>query len=90
MNRLDNNIENLEWVTSSENSIHSKINNPSQYKHLQKKVAQIDKDTEKILNTYNSINHAYRETNIHKSGISMVCNGSRKLAGNFKWKFIYD
>ena len=90
MIKLDNNIENLEWVTPSENTIHSKINNSKQYQHLQKKVAQINKDTNKIICKFDSINSAHRKTNINKSGISLVCNGKRKLAGNFKWKFIYD
>jgi hypothetical protein len=88
MNKLDNNVDNLEWVTSSENTIHSKVNNPIQHQHLQKKVAQINKDTGDIINIFCSINEAGRKTLIHKSGISLVCNGNRELAGKFKWKFI--
>lgn len=38
--------------------------------------------------SFNSIAEAARETGISAKGISEVCRGSNKTAGNFKWKTI--
>lgn len=51
-----------------------------------KAVAQVDKETSEILATYSSIYEAERCTGIFH--ISDVCNGKRKTAGGFIWKFI--
>ena len=37
---------------------------------------------------YPSTQAAYRETNIQQSGISQCCNGKRKSAGGFTWRFV--
>ena len=89
-NRLDNRLENLEWVSASENNKHSKENNPTQYKHLQKKVARLDKDTKKIISIYDGIKSASRETGVNSGSIVKVCKGVRLSAGNFIWKYVTD
>ncbi len=53
-----------------------------------KKVIQYDFEGE-ILNVYDSIAEASKETEIDKSSIAKCCRGERKKAGNFIWKF-YD
>lgn len=72
MNRLDNRVENLEWITASENKEHSILNNPSQFKHLQKKVAQIDRNTEQILDTFSGIKEASRICKVNSGSIVKV------------------
>ena len=52
-----------------------------------KAVAKIDKKTDKILEIYPSVSEAERQNNCH-SHIKDVCNGKRKTAGGYKWKFI--
>lgn len=59
-----------------------------------KKVARIDKNTNEILEIYDSIKEAndwicknIRE-NAHSSNISRVCHGHQKTAFGFKWKII--
>lgn len=52
-----------------------------------KAVAQLDKNTNEILNIYESI--AAAEKAVPCNGhITQVCNGKRKTAGGFKWKFV--
>jgi hypothetical protein len=87
MNRLDNNIENLEWVSCSANNKHKTINNPDQYKHLQKKVACINKETKEMIRVYNGIKEASRDTGVNSGSIVKVCKNLNKSAGNYIWRY---
>lgn len=51
-----------------------------------KAVLQYDKQ-DNFIKEYYSMKQAGRETRIHNSGISKVCNKQRKTAGKFIWKF---
>ena len=51
-----------------------------------KKVAQIDKDTNEVIQTFNSVGEAARFINKGSSHITEVCNGKRKSAAKFVWK----
>ena len=56
---------------------------------IQHSVAQLDKDTLEILNIFPSLKEAYAFLNKPHSGhIAAVCNGKRKTAYGFKWKYI--
>lgn len=52
-----------------------------------KPVAQMDKDTGKIIAVYESAREAYRQTGISYKGISSCCNGEKKTYGGYKWAF---
>ncbi len=60
----------------------------TQKQKTNRKVAQIDKITLQILNTYDSIALAARETGCDESGISKVCRGKRKTCNNYIWQYI--
>lgn len=80
-NRNNNNIDNLEWITYKNNTIHS----------IGRKVAKINKDTNEVIKIYNTITEAYEELNKPWSSlITKVCNGEngRKTIYGFKWKYI--
>jgi group I intron endonuclease len=51
-------------------------------------VAQIDIDTNEIINIFPSQKEAERQTNIYHSNISKCCKGKSKTAGGYKWKYI--
>lgn len=80
-NKHNNNLDNLEWVTKSENSKHA-------YKlGLCKTVAVEQYDLEgNLLATYSSIADAERKTGICNPNITKVLKGIRQTAGGFKWK----
>ena len=73
-NKLNNSLENLEWVTCLENNIH-KIN--SGLSNCTKKVIQYDKNMNKI-QEYNSIIECSKSLNIGKGCISDSCSGKYK------------
>ena len=77
-NKLNNNIENLEWVNHTQNITHSQG----------KRINQIDIKTNKILKTYNSMNDVFNELNKKYGGnIRLVCQGKRTSAFGYKWSF---
>lgn len=54
-----------------------------------KKVAQIDKITNEIIQIYPSISAAAKAVNGNTSNISKVCHGGKaKTAKGYKWKYI--
>ena len=53
-------------------------------------VLQIDKNSDKIIQEFQSIKEASIKTSIASSTICNVCNGKGKTAGGYKWKFKND
>lgn len=54
----------------------------------QKPILQLDKDTKEVLNVFPSIAEAYRYLGKQHSGhIAAVCNGKRKTAYGYIWKY---
>ena len=50
-------------------------------------VYQIDKTTKEVIAEYPSATVAAKETGSIASGISLVCNGKRKIHNNYIWKY---
>lgn len=91
-NKQNNHVENLEWCTNRENSIHAirmGLNDHSKYEsgRPKRKVNQIDISTGKIIKTFNSIADASRE--FKTSNIGECCRGKygRKTVCGYKWEF---
>lgn len=77
--RKNNYYKNLEWTTYKGNSIHS----------MGIKVYQLDPETDKIINTFNSMSEAASAVGLKISAsIGMVCRGKAKTAGGYKWKVV--
>jgi len=56
-------------------------------KNFMKTVLQIDKNTNAIINTFDSLTIAQEMTGADHGHISKCCYGKRKTAGGYKWKF---
>ena len=58
------------------------------HQQRQKPVEQVCKDTGKRIALFPSQTDAARQTGIDTSNISYVCNGKRKTAGGYIWRFV--
>ncbi len=94
-NKLDNNINNLEWVTKKENLQHKSIG--LNYKtNRNKNIFRLDSKTDSILEEYNSIedagiwalNNEFTKTSHNgRNSISNCLNGLSNKAYGFKWQY---
>ena len=84
--RLNNCVENLEWVSSSQNKQHAylKIEN-----HIArgKQVAQYDKNGD-FIKLYDSITLAAQEMGCTVGAISNCCLGRTKTSMGYQWRFV--
>lgn len=71
-NKLNNNVENLRWVTKKVNMENSG-----------KRVRCVETGQE-----WNTITQASVETGINLTGIAHCCQGNRKTAGGFHWEYV--
>lgn len=87
-NKLNNNVDNLEWCTYRENSIHSIYtlgNHPMNWEHKTEKPVQCI-ETGIV---YKSCKAAYRAIGSKSHGhIESCCKDVRKTHNGFHWKYI--
>lgn len=93
-NSLNNNIDNLEWMTPKENNIHRSLG-VIQTTNQNLAINRIHTETNEKLETYNSIDDASKwvvsqgltsNVNSAKSSISCTIRGVYKSSFGFKWK----
>lgn len=84
-NKVNNNVDNLEWVNNQENQIHKHLSGLGN--NYTRKIAKYTLDNV-IIKEYLSISLASKENNISKSSISGVLRNNRKTAGGFIWKYL--
>jgi len=77
-NRENNNYKNLEWTTHKQNITYTQG----------KKIGQYNINNE-FIKIFDSVNDAFRELNkTYGNNIRLVCEGKRKTAFGYKWKWI--
>lgn len=90
-NKLNNNIENLEWVTHEINSRHAyKIGKNNPYSNNMNKIVNQYDLNNNFLKQYQSATKAANSLSFKKGGKSAIlraCNGQQKTSGGYIWKF---
>lgn len=81
-NKANNCVDNLEWVTTSENQLHSYY----ELKNNIKSVIQLSLNNE-IIKEWESIAKVEQELKISNADICKCCKGKRKTAGGYKWRY---
>ncbi len=85
-NKQNNTVQNLEWVTQRENIIYGFMQGNT-HSTKKRKVYKVDKETDEILETYDSIAEAARDNNIIKQEIGHCCQGKVKSYYGYKWQY---
>lgn len=83
-NKLNNKLNNLEWMTPKENCNYGTRNDKVS---CNKEIKIMCVETGIV---YNSFHEAHRSTGIDVSSINMCCTGyrNRKTAGGYHWKYL--
>lgn len=85
-NKENNNANNLEWCDKSFN-INYGTRNKRVANKLAKQVNQFSKDGIFLIKTWDSIMQIERELGFRENHICECCNGKRKTAHNYIWKY---
>ena len=91
--KLNNHVDNLEWVSYKENTHHAMSNGLLVFNtqkiatDKRKVVLQIDPITNEIVARYNSAHDAARKTGFNRGNICSCCRGNGKIVNKYIWKY---
>lgn len=84
-NPANNHVQNLEWCTQKENTVYKQMPK-RRAKSLRKPIAQLDKDGN-VIRVWESRSEIEAETGFKGSNITRVCQGERRSAHGFGWRY---
>lgn len=87
--KLDNNVDNLEWCTARENIQHAVKNNLIKTRGESPEAISVNQyDIEgNFLKNWDCMTTAAEKTNSHISKICLCCRGTRKTTNGYRWKY---
>lgn len=85
-NKINNNVDNLEWVTIQENIAWSKAKGI----YTDKPIARLNRQQTGIRKIYPSILEAANQSGVCASAINKVLEGKQKSAGGSRWVYLSD
>ena len=88
-NKLNNSLDNLEWVTNSINVQHGYDNGLYRFKTRCHIINVYDKVTHKLIKTFKSIRSMCLELNINRKTVTMILKGE-KLTNHYDYDFEYS
>lgn len=83
-NKLNNHVDNLEWVSLRENNQHAI--DTGLLKPTKRRVTQMDLDGN-VIKIHETLRGSGTDTGVLSSSIAKCCKETRLTAGGFKWKF---
>ncbi len=89
-NRSNNALDNLEWVSYSENNYHAYKAGLANSDYRKKKIQKICLNTNQVLDKYDSLLEAAALNQIQFKNISKVCKGERCSAGGYSWRYVNE
>lgn len=84
-NPMNNKVENLEWCNSKYNNNYGKCKEKNSKKHS-KKINQYDLQGN-LIKTWNGLKEAEETLKISRGNICLCCQGVRKNAGGYIWRY---
>lgn len=87
--KTNNNVENLEWVTNCENQMHSIKIGTSRHIGVENHKARsiIQQKNGECIKKWDYIKDAAASLGICQANIVACCNGRRKSAGGYTWRY---
>ena len=85
-NKLNNNVNNLEWCTYSENMQHAIKNNLFRDKQKRKKIKQYDLNNN-LIKVWDSVKLIEDTYNVSHTAIRYCCIGKLKTCKGYKWEY---
>ena len=89
-NKINNNVENLEWCTCLYNLLYNDLHHRRNNKNNRKSISVVRMQGDRVDAIYPSLNEAARKIGCSSGNISKCCRGIKNSAYGFQWKYLKE